>query len=326
LAELAGNVAFAMDHIEKQERSTATPTTMRSPDWRTAACFLTGVTQHILNAASAGHKLAMFVFDLERFKNFNDSLGRPAGDALLVQVAEWLTQKSGNVSLTARVGADQFAVVMPVVTYEGDVLQVLEETRGVPESSVSRERRRLPHRGQGRSRHVSGRRRRRRHLVQERGSGGQEGQGGGDRYLFYAQKMNETMPGTLSIENRLRQALDRDEFVLHYQPKVNLATGKLTGAEALIRWNDPKGALVLPGRFIPILEDTGLIHAVGRWALRRAMQDFQRWRSAGLPAVRIAVNVSALQLRNRNFVAEIEEAISIAPVRRLDWSWRSPRA
>ena len=100
--------------------------------------------------------------------------------------------------------------------------------------------------------------------------------------------------------------------MLHYQPKVNLATGKLTGAEALIRWNDPKGGLVLPGRFIPILEGTGLIHAVGRWALNRAMQDFERWRSTGLPAVRISVNVSALQLRNRGFVADIEEAISIA--------------
>jgi EAL domain-containing protein (putative c-di-GMP-specific phosphodiesterase class I) len=118
--------------------------------------------------------------------------------------------------------------------------------------------------------------------------------------------------GSFGIENRLRLALENDEFVLHYQPKVDLASGKLTGAEALIRWNDPKTGLVLPARFIPILEETRLIHEVGRWALGKAIEDYQRWQSAGLPAVRIAVNVSPLQLRSPSFVAEIEAAIGIA--------------
>jgi EAL domain-containing protein (putative c-di-GMP-specific phosphodiesterase class I) len=133
-----------------------------------------------------------------------------------------------------------------------------------------------------------------------------------DRYLFYAQKMMETVAISVGIENRLRRALEREEFVLHYQPKVNIASGELTGAEALIRWNDPVSGLTLPGRFIPILEETGLIHDVGRWALRKAMEDYQRWCNAGLPAVRIAVNVSPLQLRNQNFVAEIQQAVSVA--------------
>jgi EAL domain-containing protein (putative c-di-GMP-specific phosphodiesterase class I) len=92
---------------------------------------------------------------------------------------------------------------------------------------------------------------------------------------------------------------------------VDLASGKLTGAEALIRWNDPLTGLVPPGRFIPILEETGLIFEVGRWALRKAIEDYLRWRAAGLPAVRIAVNVSPLQLRHRGFIAEIEQAIGI---------------
>jgi EAL domain-containing protein (putative c-di-GMP-specific phosphodiesterase class I) len=130
--------------------------------------------------------------------------------------------------------------------------------------------------------------------------------------LFYAPKMTDTVAGSLGLENRLRHALEREEFVLHYQPKVNLASGKLTGAEALIRWNDPQTGLVAPARFIPILEETRLIHEVGRWALRKAIEDYQRWRKAGLPAVRIAVNVSPLQLRNRSFVAEIEEILSVA--------------
>jgi EAL domain-containing protein (putative c-di-GMP-specific phosphodiesterase class I) len=99
--------------------------------------------------------------------------------------------------------------------------------------------------------------------------------------------------------------------VLHYQPKVNLESGKLTGVEALIRWNDPQTGLVPPGAFIPILEETGLIHDVGRWALSKAIDDYLRWRAAGLPAVRVAVNVSPLQLRNRGFITEIEQAIGI---------------
>jgi EAL domain-containing protein (putative c-di-GMP-specific phosphodiesterase class I) len=133
----------------------------------------------------------------------------------------------------------------------------------------------------------------------------------GDRYLFYTQKMTDTVAGKLTLENQLRQALDKEEFVLHYQPKVNLVSGKLTGAEALIRWNDPRTGLVPPGCFIPILEETGLIYEVGRWALRKAIEDYLRWRAAGLAAVRIAVNVSPLQLRNRGFIAEIGQAIGI---------------
>jgi EAL domain-containing protein (putative c-di-GMP-specific phosphodiesterase class I) len=133
----------------------------------------------------------------------------------------------------------------------------------------------------------------------------------GERYLFYTQKMTETVAGKLTLENQLRQALDNGEFVLHYQPKVNLTSGKMTSAEALIRWNDPRTGLVPPGRFIPVLEETGLIYEVGRWALKKAIEEHLRWRSAGLAAVRIAVNVSPLQLRNHGFIAEIEQAIGI---------------
>ena len=103
----------------------------------------------------------------------------------------------------------------------------------------------------------------------------------------------------------MRQALENEEFVLHYQPKINLASGKLTGAEALIRWNDPKTGLVPPARFIPILEETRLIHEVGRWALGKAIEDYQRWRRAGLPAVRISVNVSPLCINDPRMAAVV---------------------
>jgi EAL domain-containing protein (putative c-di-GMP-specific phosphodiesterase class I) len=134
-----------------------------------------------------------------------------------------------------------------------------------------------------------------------------------NQYLFHTPQMTERMAGKFLLENQLRCALDKQEFVLHYQPKVNATTGRLMGAEALIRWNDPRTGLVPPVRFIPLLEETGLIYEAGRWAIGKAMEDASRWRRLGLPAVQIAVNVSPLQLRNPKFIRDIEWAIGSYP-------------
>jgi EAL domain-containing protein (putative c-di-GMP-specific phosphodiesterase class I) len=133
----------------------------------------------------------------------------------------------------------------------------------------------------------------------------------GVSHLLYTRKMTEALAGRLRLETQLREALEKDEFVLHYQPKINLNGGRITGAEALMRWNDPRTGLVPPSQFIPVLEETGLIYEVGRWALRTAIEDYLRWRATGLTAVPIAVNVSSLQLRDRGFIAEIERAIGV---------------
>jgi diguanylate cyclase (GGDEF)-like protein len=310
LTELAGNVAFATDHIERQERLDHFAYYDALTGLANRSLFLDRVTQHMLRAASNGHKLAMFLIDLERFKKLNDSLGRSAGDALLKQVAEWLARNAGNVNVLARVDADHFAIVLPDVTNEADVIRLLESTiatflthpfsinDAVYRMAVKAGVALFPDDGTDADT-----------VFKNAEAALKKAKASGDRYLFYAQKMTDTVAGSFGIENRLRQALENEEFVLHYQPKVNLASGKLTGAEALIRWNDPKTGLVPPARFISILEETRLIHEVGRWALGKAIQDYRRWCSAGLPAVRIAVNVSPLQLRSRSFVAEIEEAI-----------------
>jgi diguanylate cyclase (GGDEF)-like protein len=313
LTELAGNVAFAIDHLERQERLDRLYNYDTLTGLANRRSFLERVTQYMLSAADDGHKMAVFVIDLERFKKLNDSLGRSAGDALLKQVAEWLAQNAENVNLVARLDADHFAVVLPKVMYESNVARVLEKTIAAfmkHEFSLNDAVYRMaakigvavfPDDGTDADT-----------LFNNAEAALKKAKASRDRYLFYAQKMTETVAMSLGIENRLRRALEREEFVLHYQPKVNIVSGKLTGAEALIRWNDPVSGLTLPGRFIPILEETGLIHDVGRWALRKAVEDYQRWRNDGLPAVRIAVNVSPLQLRNQNFVAEIRQAVSIA--------------
>jgi diguanylate cyclase (GGDEF)-like protein len=314
LTELAGNIAFAIDHLERQERLDRLSYYDTLTGLANRRSFLERVTQYMMSAADAGHKMALFLIDLERFKKLNDSLGRPAGDALLKQVAEWLARNAGNADLVARLDADHFAVVLPKVMYEANVARVLEKTIAAfmkHEFSLNGAVYRMaakigvavfPDDGSDADT-----------LFNNAEAALKKAKASRDRYLFYAQKMTETVAISVGIENRLRRALEREEFVLHYQPKINIVSGKLTGAEALIRWNDPVSGLTPPGRFIPILEETGLIHDVGRWALRKAIEDYQRWRNAGLTAVRVAVNVSPLQLRNQNFVAEIRQAVSVAP-------------
>ena len=312
LTELSGDVAFAIDHIEKQERLDYLAFYDSLTGLANRSLFLERVSQHMRSAADGGHKLAVFLVDLERFRNINESLGRPAGDALLKQVADWLTRTTGDASLLARVGVDHFAVVLPQVREDGNVVRFLEKWREAFLAHPFRLNDAVFRLGAKVG------------VAQFPDDGGdaetlfhnaeaalKKAKTSGHRYLFYTQTMTEAGAGRLTMENQLRQALDKEEFVLHYQPKLSLASGKLTGAEALIRWNDPRTGLVPPGQFIPVLEEIGLIHEVGRWALRKAIEDYLRWRAAGLPAVRIAVNVSALQLRSPGFIAEIEHAIGV---------------
>jgi len=314
LDEVASDLSFALQAIEKQKKLEYLSYYDVLTGLANRSLLLERVAQHMRSAVSGGHKLALALVDLERFKNMNDSLGRPAGDALLRQVAEWLTRRVGDASLLARTGADHFAVVLPEVKAQGNLAGLIdkfvEAFLGHPfrlNGAVFRLALKMgvalfPDDGTDADT-----------LFKNAEAALKKAKAGGDRYLFHTQKMTEAVAGKLTLENQLRQALDNEEFVLHYQPKVNLASGKPTGAEALIRWNDPRTGLVPPGQFIPILEETGLIFEVGRWALRRAIEDYLRWRAAGLAAVRIAVNVSPLQLRNRNFIAEIGQAIGIDP-------------
>lgn len=312
LTELAGDISFAIDHLDKQERLNYLAYYDVLTGLANRKLFLDRVTQYIRVAAKDDHKLALLLIDLERFKNINDTLGRNAGDVLLKQVAEWLILNFGGEDLLARIDADHFAVLVPEVKQVGDISKLLENKsqafadhsfrlndavfRIAAKAGIAL----FPDDGADADT-----------LFRNAEAALKKAKASGDKYLFYTQKMTEAMAGKLALENQMRQAIENDEFVLYYQPKVNLVSGMVTSAEALIRWNDPKTGLVPPGKFIPILEETGLIYEVGRWALRKAMSDYQRWRAAGLPAVRIAVNVSPLQLRNVNFVDEIRQVIAV---------------
>jgi EAL domain-containing protein (putative c-di-GMP-specific phosphodiesterase class I) len=133
--------------------------------------------------------------------------------------------------------------------------------------------------------------------------------GAADPYLFYSPEMNARVSERLYVESRLRKALHERQFVLHYQTKVDLATRQIRGLEALIRWNDPEAGLVLPGEFVPVLEESGLIVEVGRWVIEQTAADIQSWRAIGLCVPRVAVNVSEAQVRHPNFVATVLKAM-----------------
>jgi diguanylate cyclase (GGDEF)-like protein len=314
LDEVASDISFALHAIEKHNRLEYVSYYDVLTGLANRTLFLERASQYIRSAARDGHQLALFLVDLQRFKNINDSLGQAAGDALLKLVAQWLAREVGDVNLLARIDADHFAVVLPKVSEDGSVARLLDRAmdafeehpfhleggvfRVATKSGVAL----FP--GDGATADA---------LFKNAEAALKKAKASGDRYLFYTAQMTDAVAGKLTLENQLREALDKDEFVLHYQPKVNLMSGKLTGAEALIRWHDPRSGLVPPGRFIPILEETGMINEVGRWAMRQAVEQYLRWLDAGLPAKRIAVNVSPLQLRNRDFVAEVAHAIAIDP-------------
>lgn len=312
LTELSGDIAFAIDHIYNQEKLDYLAYYDALTGLANRSLFLERVAQYVRSAVSGGHKLALCLIDLERFKNINDSVGWSAGNELLKQVTEWLTRNAGDVSLLARVGADHFALVLPDVRQGGDVARKIEKTLAAfldhpfrLNDEVFRIAAKVgiamfPDDGADADT-----------LFKNAEAALKMAKRSGDRYLFHTQKMTEAVAAKLALENHLRQALDNEEFVLHYQPKVDLASGKVSGAEALIRWNDPRTGLVPPAMFIPALEDTGLIYQVGRWALKKSLDDYLRWRDAGFSVVRLAVNVSPLQLRHPDFVASIEQLLAV---------------
>jgi diguanylate cyclase (GGDEF)-like protein/PAS domain S-box-containing protein len=314
LTELTNDIAFAIDHIEKRERLDYMAYYDVLTGLANRTLFLDRLAQFMRSAKDSGNKLALLLIDLQRFRNVNDSLGRAAGDALLRQVAEWLTGKAQDATLLARVGVDLFAAILPNDIVAGDLARYLEDNIGGFEEhpfvlndtpfriAVKVGIALYPDDGADTD-----------NLYAHAEAALNKAKAGGETYLFYTQKMTEAMAGRLMLENQLRQALDKEQFVLHYQPKVHLVSGLITGVEALIRWNDPQRGLVGPALFIALLEETGLIHEVGRWALRTAIEDHLRWRSMGLAAVPVAVNVSALQLHDRNFTRLIEQAIAVDP-------------
>lgn len=312
LLELGEDISCALDHIRKSEKLEYLAYYDAVTGLANRTLFLERLTVLVRSALNGKHNLALLLMDIERFKDINGTLGYPVGDVLLKQVAQWLLTDVADPSLLARVGPDRYAIVVPEAG-QGHMGRFLERTSeafmahqfqlGESEFRIGAKFGIACAPGDGITAEA---------LFDNAEAALKKAKAGGKRYLFYKQAMTDSVAGSLTVENRLRSALEKGEFVLAYQPKRAIDTGELTGAEALIRWQDPCGGPMFPADFIHVLEETGLIHAVGRWALRQALEDHLAWAEAG-HQVRIAVNISALQLDSGSFVGEIEQLIVEEP-------------
>jgi diguanylate cyclase (GGDEF)-like protein/PAS domain S-box-containing protein len=309
LQELAGDIAFAIDTIHKSNQAAYLAFYDPLTGLVNRTLFYERLEQGV-RATKEGRQFSLTLVDLERFRTINDTLGRQAGDDLLRQVAARLKEQAGNEGWTARMGGDVFAVAVPDVASAEE----LASRTALPLREIFAR----PYLVGGEELRVGGRlgialypdnARDAEELVRNAEAALKKAKASGERYLFYEQRMAERVSERLSLENQLRRALEDDEFVLHYQPKVELESRAIVGLEALLRWQSPQLGLVPPMKFIQILEETGLILEVGSWALKRAALDHRSWTEQGVHAPRVAVNVSAIQLRQRGFVRNLEEAI-----------------
>src|SRR2546422_6647568 len=309
LLELSGDISFALDHIAKAERLDYLAYYDSLTGLANRGLFHERLVQYVSAAQSEKSKLAVAVVDVDRFKIINDSLGRQAGDELLRLVAERIEGHAGPIRM-ARISADRFAIVRSGVSSESEVARLVEEWLAEcfgPPYVVSGTELRVsakagialfPNDGADADA-----------LFQNAEAALKKAKATGERYLFHTQQMTERIGEKLALENKRRHALEKEEFVLYYQPKVDTGTRRIDSVEALIRWQSPELGLVPPMQFIPLLEETGLILEVGAWALGRAVVDHRTWTEQDLPAPRVSVNVSAVQLRQRDFVASVEEAM-----------------
>jgi diguanylate cyclase (GGDEF)-like protein/PAS domain S-box-containing protein len=272
--------------------------------------FRQALNKALQRAERSGKMLSILFFDLDRFKNINDSLGHDAGDEVLRAVAERLTACVRKIDMVARFGGDEFAVLTEGLTAEDQastVARKILETLSKPMILAGRQYR--PAASIGISTYPTDGRDvqsllKNADIAMYRAK--EEGRG---TFQFYSEMLNTHSVQRLEFESNLSNALNNHEFVLYYQPKVDLATGRVAGLEALIRWVSPQLGFVPPGDFISIAEETGLIVPIGRWVAQTACVQNRAWQKGGLPQMRIAINISARQMADKGLVEFIAETV-----------------
>jgi diguanylate cyclase (GGDEF)-like protein len=300
-SEQAEAAKVQLDHLAHYDVLTDLPNRMLLQD---------RLGQAIEGARRQGRQLAVMFLDMDHFKHINDSLGHSAGDRLLQSVAQRLVACVRHSDTVSRQGGDEFLILLPVIEHAEDAAltaQKMLAALALPHridthelhSSVSIGISIYPDDGQDSETLVKSADTAMYHAKES----------GRNNYKFFEPAMNERAVQRQSIEAGLRGALERHEFVLHYQPKINLRIGKIVGVEALIRWAHPQLGLLLPAQFVSIAEDCGLIVPIGRWVLREACLQAQAWLQAGLPPITVAVNTSALEFRAKDFLENVRATL-----------------
>jgi diguanylate cyclase len=310
LSELSDDISFALDHIDKAERLAwlATYDPVTGITNRTA--FEARVASYVSVASHTRTEFAIVVADPERFEALNNTLGRAIGDEILRQAARRFARAAGGEDVSGHVGSDQFAAII-AGPFDGAALSHRLD-------ALWRDWLETPFETQG-------------HIIELTAKGGvalypndgatadillvnataalRDVKQGGKTIGFYTRYMSERFAERVALEKSLRRALENGEYELHYQPKVDLGHRDITGLEALLRWRRSSHDLVSPAAFIPLLEETGMIVEVGAWVMRQACHDRARWLALGLQAPRVAVNVSAIQLRGDEFVPAVAKLV-----------------
>jgi diguanylate cyclase (GGDEF)-like protein/PAS domain S-box-containing protein len=262
------------------------------------------LAQAMALAHRRGSKLAVLFLDVDRFKHINDSLGHAIGDRLLQSMAQRLLACVRSSDTVSRQGGDEFVILLPEVAQAQDAAVIADKILLELSTSHRIDQHDL-------------------HLTVSIGivifpDDGTEAENlmtnadfamyhakekGRNNYQFFKSDMNERAIERQTVEDGLRRAVERREFVLHYQPQIDLETNAIVGVEALIRWHHPQRGLMPPAHFIPIAEECGVIVPIGRWVLREACRQARAWQDAGLPSMRMAVNISAVELGAKDFAA-----------------------
>jgi diguanylate cyclase (GGDEF)-like protein len=315
LREVAGNLSFALQYFQQDTKVRFLSHFDPQTGLAKRPLFCERVSRQIGQAAARRSRCAVAVIDIERLSLINDSFGRRTGDLLLQHVADRLKRRFPETENIAHLGGGTFAVMHDLGARSGEEMLaaareyaaaifgkpfVIEE-REIP-VSVRSGFAMFPDHGKDANT-----------LVQNAEAALRTARSSGERQLHYSAERHSEMVGRLTLEHKLRVALEKRQYELHYQPKINVLTRRIEGVEALIRWRDPDAGLVSPAAFLPLLESTGMIVDVGEWVIQQAAADCQEWLRAGLPPMRIAVNIAPAQLRLADFVPRF-----LGPQR--DWS------
>jgi len=271
--------------------------------------FLDRLGKALASARRRREKVALLFLDLDRFKTINDSLGHSVGDLFLKGVAERLKKFAREQDTVARLGGDEFVVVLTAVKDPADAAVAADRIMKEMATAFVVQEHLLSvtcslgisvfpdHGTEGET------------LLKNADAAMYYAKENGNSFQFFTQDMHGRAVERLTLENSLRLALEKEELFLVYQPQVNLATEKIIGAEALLRWRHPDLGLVPPSKFIPIAENCGMIIPIGEWVLKTACAQARQWQDEGLPAFPVTVNVSAVQFRQESFLPVIEKTL-----------------
>jgi diguanylate cyclase (GGDEF)-like protein len=310
LLEMAGDLSFSLENIQKDKKLNYLANYDILTGLPNLNLLLERLPLQIQTAKRSDAMVAMMLVDLVHFSDVNDTYGRHVGDDLLKQVSARLCDSLGTCETLARIGADRFALTFTNITETNQVAHILErDLLGVFISAF---------RAEGTDIHLSAQvgvalfpsdASDAATLYKNTEIALKGAKNKGETYLLYDPTMNERIIHAVTMEAKLRMAIDRDQLVIHYQPKVSTEANRIIGMEALLRYADPEIGLVPPKSFIHLLEETGMIIEVGFWVIRRVMEDIRLWHRLNLNPPRVAVNVSPIQLEQKNFLDTLQRIL-----------------